>query len=310
MGGEILGKYTSANCHVGGLAGGLEEIVRGYDLILVDMWGTVYDRDNGLYPEAAKALHLAMVSGRKVFLTSNAARPAELEVERQLGDSLPRDHYDEIITAGGVLRQLLASGVSGIADESQRYFMLGHERNAGLLTGDGYEEVSNLGDADFIVVAGLGGGDESCRIDDASWRATEEILNHALTANLPLFACKADWLTVRGDGQPWIGPGPLLSRYIKQGGTVRVVGKPGAIYYRHCLDIAGVSPTRTLAIGDHIETDIAGATAYGINSVLIRGGMVDRLVHPDPYADNPEFAEVSELAASARSTFELARLRW
>ncbi len=306
----MLGKNVSACRPVGGLAGGLEAIARGYDLILVDMWGTIYDRDVGLYPEAADALYHARQSGRKVFLTSNAARPAELEVERQLGASLPRDRYDAVITAGEVLRRLLRNGQAGIPGGAHRYFMLGHERNAGLLTGDGYEEVSALHDAAFIVVAGLGGGDESCRIGDASWQATESILAEALAADLPLFACKADWLTVRGNGRPWIGPGPLLSRYARQGGTVLVVGKPGEAYYRHCLDLAGTSPERALAIGDHLETDIAGAAAYGIDSVLIRGGMVDRLIYPDPYEDDPEFSAANRLAAIATPTFELPALQW
>jgi len=302
----MVGNNTCARQPVPGLG----EISRGYELILVDMWGTIYDRDVGLYPEAAEALRLARRSGIRVFLTSNAARPARLEVGRQLGDSLPRDHYDEVVTAGEVLRHLLAAGDSGIPDGAQRYFMLGHERNAGLLTGDGYEEVSDLRDAAFIVVAGLGGGDESYRIGDASWRATEDILDRALAASLPLFACKADWLTVRGDGRPWIGPGPLLSRYRKQGGTVRLVGKPGTIYYRHCLDLAGSTPARTLAIGDHLETDIAGAVAYGIDSILIRAGLQDRLAHPNPYDDDPEFAGTSRIAATAEPAFEMAWLRW
>ena len=306
----MLEKHTSTCRRPGGPGTGLAEIIRGYDLVLVDMWGTIYDRDVGLYPEAARALRMAGESGKKIFLTSNAARPAELEVERQLGDSLPRDHYDEVITAGEVLRRLLANGDAGIPGDARRYFMLGHERNAGLLTGDGYEEVSRIRDAAFVVVAGLGGGDESYRIGDSSWRATEYLLDDALAAHLPLFACKADWLTVRGDGRPWIGPGPLLSRYMKRGGTVRIVGKPGAAYYRHCLDLAGVPPDRTLAVGDHLETDIAGAAACGIDSILIRDGLVDRLTHPNPYDADPHFGETSRLAASVIPTFELANLQW
>lgn len=306
----MLGKHISACRHAAGPTIGLEDIVQGYDLFLVDMWGTIYDRDVGLYPEAANALRLARESGKMVFLTSNAARPAELEVDRQLGDSLPRNHYDEIITAGEVLRQLLAKGDSGIPDDPRRYFMLGHERNAGLLTSDGYEEVREIRNAAFVVVAGLGGGDESYRTGDASWRATEEILNHALAANLPLFACKADWLTVRGDGRSWIGPGPLLARYAALGGLVRTVGKPGTDYYRHCLNLAKISAERVLAIGDHVETDIAGATACGIDSVLIRGGLVDRLAHPNPYTEDREFAAASRLAADAAPKFELPALRW
>lgn len=306
----MLGKHTSTCRHPGGPETGLAEIVRGYDLVLVDMWGTIYDRDVGLYPEAAHALRMTRRSGKKVFLTSNAARPAELEVERQLGDSLPRDHYDEVITAGEVLRRLLANGDAGIPGDARRYFMLGHERNAGLLTADGYEEVDRLGDAALIVVAGLGGGDESSRIGDASWRATEDLLNDALAAGLPLFACKTDWLTVRGDGRPWIGPGPLLSRYMRQGGTVRIVGKPGEDYYRHCLDLAGAPPERTLVVGDHIETDIAGAAAYGIDSVLIRGGLTDRLSHPDPYGGDREFSPANRYTADVTSTFEIQTMRW
>jgi HAD superfamily hydrolase (TIGR01459 family) len=289
---------------------GLRGIVVNYDLILVDMWGTIYDRDVGLYRDAADTLCRARADGRKIFLTSNAARPAALEVGRQLGDSLPPDGYDAVITAGEVLRRLLVCGKAGIPNSSRNYFLLGHARNAGLLTGDGYNEVGQLSDADFVVVAGLGGGDESSQIGDSSWRATDEILTRALAAGLPLLACKTDWLTVRGDGRPWIGPGPFMSRYKAQGGTVHMVGKPAAAYYRHCLELAGVDARRTLAIGDHIETDIMGAAALGIDSMLIRGGLLDRLTHPDPFDGEPEFSTARCLAANAAPTFEMANLRW
>ncbi len=95
-----------------------------------------------------------------------------------------------------------------------------------------------------------------------------------------------------------------------RGGTVRTIGKPGAAYYRHCLEIADVPPRRVLAIGDHLETDIAGATASGIDSVLIRGGMVDRLSHSSPYHEDDELAAASRSAANERPSFELAALRW
>jgi 4-nitrophenyl phosphatase len=51
------------------------------------------------------------------------------------------------------------------------------------------------------------------------------------------------------------------------------VGKPEPLLYEMALKRLGLQPDETLAIGDRLETDIAGAQAAGIHSALVLTGV-------------------------------------
>ena len=59
---------------------------------------------------------------------------------------------------------------------------------------------------------------------------------------------------------------------IASGQKARIIGKPEPLLYEMALKRLNVSPERTLAIGDRLETDIAGAQAAGIHTALVLSG--------------------------------------
>ncbi|MEO8750609.1 MAG: HAD-IIA family hydrolase [Allobranchiibius sp.] len=52
-----------------------------------------------------------------------------------------------------------------------------------------------------------------------------------------------------------------------------VVGKPGPLMYEMAARLLGVSAGQTLAVGDRLETDIAGAHAAGMDALLVLTGV-------------------------------------
>jgi hypothetical protein len=52
-----------------------------------------------------------------------------------------------------------------------------------------------------------------------------------------------------------------------------VVGKPQTPIYELSVAVLGTSIERTLAIGDRLDTDITGATAAGMTSLFVLGGV-------------------------------------
>jgi len=52
-----------------------------------------------------------------------------------------------------------------------------------------------------------------------------------------------------------------------------VAGKPHTPLYELSVSVLGTSIARTLAIGDRLDTDIAGATAAGMESLFVFGGV-------------------------------------
>src|SRR6185312_6633791 len=71
----------------------------------------------------------------------------------------------------------------------------------------------------------------------------------------------------------------LASLYEQQGGSVIYAGKPYAPIYQLALETIGklfgerVAKDEVLAIGDGVNTDIAGAGGVGIASVFVASGL-------------------------------------
>jgi len=279
----------------------LSEIFGRYDVYLVDMWGTIYDRGVGLYPKAAACLRELKRAGKTVILTSNAARPASLELTRQLGSAALQLCYDHLVTAGEVLRQMTLEEAGIGRGLGMQYYMLGHERNRGLLTDLGFTEVPDPRNANFIVVAGLLHPDDATSYEHPVYQETEILLGEALGRRTPLFVAKSDWLTVFPDGSPWIGPGKLMQWYLDRGGIAHFVGKPARAYYEYCERYFTATPGRVLAIGDHGATDIAGARSHGFDTLLVRSGIESRLT---------SLPHLIRGKAAAIPTYETQVLEW
>jgi 4-nitrophenyl phosphatase len=70
------------------------------------------------------------------------------------------------------------------------------------------------------------------------------------------------------------GAGAVLAAIQTASSTApRIIGKPGSEMYRVALSQLGVHPEDTLAVGDRLETDIAGAQAIGCQTALVLSGV-------------------------------------
>jgi HAD superfamily hydrolase (TIGR01458 family) len=71
-----------------------------------------------------------------------------------------------------------------------------------------------------------------------------------------------------------------------------VLGKPSAAYFAAALDILEYEPEQTWMVGDDLEADVAGASAFGLRTVLVRTGMFreealdEATVRPDGVIDS------------------------
>lgn len=76
-----------------------------------------------------------------------------------------------------------------------------------------------------------------------------------------------------GAGPPRLDAGAfILGLEAAAGQTAIVTGKPSAVFFQAALDALGVSADEALVVGDDLLTDIAGAEASGLASVLVRTG--------------------------------------
>ena len=80
---------------------------------------------------------------------------------------------------------------------------------------------------------------------------------------------------MRHSGQRVLCAGALAEAYAEMGAPVHYFGKPYPAVYDVCFSLFdGIERSRVLAVGDSLETDIAGAKAVGLDTVLVLGGIL------------------------------------
>ncbi len=127
--------------------------------------------------------------------------------------------------------------------------------------------LTEVADADFVL--NTGPDDHRAPTDVAAF---EDVLAACARRGLPMLCANPDLEVIRG-GVRVICAGALAGRYQQMGGDVRSLGKPDPAIYRPVLDMLGTRRARTLAVGDSLRTDIAGAAAAGLASCWVLGGI-------------------------------------
>lgn len=248
----------------------LAEIAADYDALFCDVWGVVH---NGVAPfgPAVAALQAYRNGGGKVVLLTNAPRP-RWAIEGQLDDlGVPQDAWDTIATSGDAARVALFTGAIG-----EKVYFMGEDRDRVVL-----EPIHIVEDPVEIQTVGLeqaegilGAGPEDPEADPETWRP---VLLSAKARGLPFLCLNPDIVVDRGDRRQWCA-GAVARMYEEMGGEALYFGKPHPPVYdlaRRRLAELGVSipDERILAIGDGVETDVAGAMGEGLDCLFVTGGI-------------------------------------
>ncbi len=243
---------------------GLSSVIDRYDALLLDLWGVIHDGTH-LYPDVQETLVALRSAGKKIIFISNAPRRAAKAavVLNQLG--VKREWYDDIITSGEMGYRWLASDT---AQWGKRYFYIGPSKDLDILDGLDYQRVDDIRQSDFLLNVGFGSDEQSSN----DWH---DLLGDASKLALPMLCLNPDFEVVKISGEIFPCAGVLALDYERFGGKVTYFGKPFPDIYDHCMEwLKPVSKARLLAVGDGLATDISGAARYGIDSVLVTGGIL------------------------------------
>lgn len=281
---------------------GLGDIAEGYDVLLCDVWGVLH---NGImaYPGAVDALSRFRQGGGQVILLSNAPRPGA-SVARQLDRlGIARNTYDAVVTSGDLTRQEI------IARQSEVVHHLGPPRDLPLFEGLPVR-FGGISEADYVVCSGFDNDDVET-VEDY-----RERLDAMRGRDLFMVCANPDLVVERGDRLVPCA-GALAKAYEDMGGRTFYAGKPHRPVYEASLDCAAriadrapVPPERVLAVGDAIRTDIAGAVAFGADSLLVARGIHARDLGAHGDALSPERVNAWILRQSARPTAVMDLLVW
>jgi len=239
-------------------------IASDYDVVLSDVWGVIH---NGItsYPHACDALSHFRTGGRVVVLITNAPRPSE-SVARQLDRlDVPRETYDAIVSSGDVTRSVIKKR------HGQSLYHLGPERDRSIFAGLDID-FAPPETADYVVCSGLK-DDESETPDDY-----RPLLEFLLARKLFMVCGNPDVVVERGSTLVYCA-GSIADLYASMGGEVLYAGKPYPPIYEMALARAEtaasreIAPSRVLAVGDSVRTDLKGAHAMGLDFLFVTSGI-------------------------------------
>jgi glycerol-1-phosphatase len=234
-------------------------LVDRYDAVLLDLDGTLF---RGTEPIPAAGPTVAALRQRRtslVFMTNNSSSTPE-SVARNLAAVGVRAEPDEVVTSAETTAEILAERGVGTV------FVVGEEGIRSALATRGVAVVDGEPDRVDAVVIGLDRG------------ATYDSLRRAsllVDRGAALVATNADASFPAPGGDRWPGAGALLAAVeVATGATPEVIGKPHAPLFRAALRRAGgYTP---IVVGDRLETDVAGASALGWDSLLVLTGVSGR----------------------------------
>ena len=171
------------------------------------------------------------------------------------------------MAAAAFLRERNASGVFFTTDDTRGEF-------------DGLRE--DLAQPDYVVLGDLG--------DDWTYAKLNQVLRYLLNgAQLIALGMSRYW---RADDGPRLDVGPIASAFSYATGTAPIVlGKPTADFFLLALRDLQVDPAQCAMVGDDIVTDIGGAQAAGLRTILVRTGKfrpqdLDGAIKPDVIIDS------------------------
>jgi HAD superfamily hydrolase (TIGR01459 family) len=284
--------------------GGLGEIALAYDGFILDLWGVLHDGAKP-FPGVVDGLTRLKRAGKAVAVLSNAPRRATFVEKRMNQIGIPPGLYDHVHSSGEETWQhLVRRDEPFYAALGRRCYHIGPERDDNMVAGTDLRRVAAIDEAEFILNTGPSGWDETVEQYDP-------LLQRALARALPMVCANPDLVVIHG-GRRSICAGAVAQRYEALGGRVRWHGKPHPSVYAACLALLGIADRRRiLAVGDSLRTDIAGANAAGIDSVLVTGG-----IHAEEFGlapgREPDLERVKQGIAASRQapTAVIAHFRW
>lgn len=231
---------------------------KSYDGLVCDLDGVVY-RGPEPVPHAVPSL---VADARPViYATNNASRPPESVAAHLSSLGLQVGAADVVNSsqaAAWILGDLLAPGSPVLC--------VGGEGVGLAVAAAGYQVLSEA-DGAAAVVQGYGPDVRAADLAEAAY---------AVAAGAVWVATNTD-ATLPTDRGIAPGNGSLVGAVERAVGHPphRVAGKPQTPMYQLAAERASMPVQRLLAVGDRLDTDVAGANAAGMDSLLVLTGVDD-----------------------------------
>jgi HAD superfamily hydrolase (TIGR01457 family) len=233
-------------------------LVDAYDAVLLDLDGVVYAGTRAV-PHAAEVLgELRRRQVPLAFVTNNASRTPEAVATLLKAVGVEASPAEVATSAQAAARLLSATHPAGAP-----VLVIGGEGLVEAVRGVGLRPVTSADQEPVAVVQGYH--------PDVGWRSLAEA-SVAVRAGAQWIATNTD-LTIPSDRGVLPGNGTLVNAVAAATGREpdAVAGKPARPLHDEAVLRTG--GTRPIVVGDRLDTDIEGAQAVGVDSLLVLTGV-------------------------------------
>lgn len=247
-----------------------DELLNHYDTFILDQWGVLH---NGKKPYDGVLAFMQELreTNKKVMILSNSGKPASINKKRVDALGITDDLYDLFMSSGEAVKLgLEKKDAMPFNTMGHKAYLISRGEDISILGESDTEIVSDIGDADFILLSGLTEG--KLKKEDYF-----PLFEKALTRKLIMLCANPDLWAIQPDGL-YMAAGALALEYQKQGGEVYFYGKPHAEIYEYCHHVMPFDKSRAIMVGDSLHHDILGAQNFGIDSLLIGAGVLSETV--------------------------------
>lgn len=233
-------------------------LMHAYDCVMLDLDGVVYLGERAIDGVAGWLEEARSAGMRVAFVTNNAARTPE-QVSAHLTSLGVQAGPTDVVTSA----QAAAAALAGLVPAGSPVLVVGGEGLESALVERGLRPVWSADEEPAAVVQGFH--------PTVGWGLLAEGA-YALRRDIPWVVSNTDLTvpTARGIAP---GNGTLVRAVAAASGRepTLVAGKP----YRPLFDetLQRVGATTPLVVGDRLDTDIAGAVAAGLPSLLVLTGV-------------------------------------
>lgn len=225
-----------------------------HDCLLLDLDGTLF---RGAEPTTGAVETLSAVDVRTLFITNNASRRAA-EVAEHLCDLGFTAKPDDVVTSAHTAAQVLASELAG----DSAVLVVGTDALAAEITAAGLRPVRQWSDAPVAIVQG--------HSPDTCWTDLAEAAL-AIRAGALWVAANVD-VTLPSERGLLPGNGAMVAALrAATDQEPRVTGKPQPALFRDALSRGDFH--EVLVVGDRLDTDIEGANAAELPSLMVLTGV-------------------------------------
>ena len=229
-------------------------VAQDYDALLLDLDGTIWEGGRAI-PGAVEGV---IASGLPaMYVTNNASRAPEAVAEQLRSIGLPAKDSDVLTSAQAAIEM-----VSDRIPAGSKVFVLGSPSFRALAEQAGFVVVDSADDAPIAVLQG--------HSPETGWAQLSEAAL-AIQRGAVYVASNLD-TTLPQERGLMIGNGSMVAAVVSATGVVPdSAGKPGPPMFLSAA--AKLGSSRPLAVGDRLNTDIAGGNAAGMDTFQVLTGV-------------------------------------